>query len=160
MGVVVVPFVGKLFGGAMGGFNKLAPLLIGGHGYGGGVDVPRCGSTAVAGHAQPTTQVRASKVTGDVETYRVQSCSPRAAIPLHTRVTVDAPRTGSSTRATSAQPNPQEPGATVDVIYRQVLFWHAASRPLLYGGGVDAPRCGFTTAVGHAQPTPRSQPAS
>ena len=34
MGVVVVPFVGKLFGGAMGGFNKLAPLLIGGHGYG------------------------------------------------------------------------------------------------------------------------------
>ena len=29
----MVPFVGNLFGGAMGGVNKLAPLLIGGHGY-------------------------------------------------------------------------------------------------------------------------------
>ena len=33
MGVVVVPFVGKLFGEAMGGFNKVRPLLIGGEGY-------------------------------------------------------------------------------------------------------------------------------
>ena len=32
MGVVVVPFVGKRFGGAMGGFNKVRPLLIGGEG--------------------------------------------------------------------------------------------------------------------------------